>query len=132
MNVGKLSLEWLDEMVSFSTDKYFANETVEDTLQKKRILKKTGEKTLKPRETSFDSTNLISFIPRNQNYNSWKRINHIKTSNKVFKASSAKFLLLYIQRKILKKNSFTFLHKTEERIKNLKFETEKALFEFLG
>ena len=49
MNVGKQSLEWLDVMVSFSTDKYFANETVEDTLQKKRILKKTGEKSLKRR-----------------------------------------------------------------------------------
>ena len=58
MNVGKLSLEWLDEMVSFSTDKYFANETVEDTLKKRRILKRTSEKTLKRREPSFDSTNI--------------------------------------------------------------------------
>ena len=53
LNVGKLSLEWLDEMVSFSTDKYFANETVEDTLQKKKNIEKNWWKNTETQRNIF-------------------------------------------------------------------------------
>lgn len=62
MEKGKLILEWFDDMVTYTTEKYFTNEIVENTLYKrKRILKENnGEKTRTHRETK---SNFLTVLP---------------------------------------------------------------------